>query len=77
MKATVKSITGPHCKTFLLVLLMVGSGMTVGPHLLAVFKQLGIYEDFLAISIHMDDISYFKPDMTAYKPADHRPAEGM
>lgn len=77
MIAIAKSITVRHCNIFFLVLFMLGSGMTVGPHLLAVFKQLGIYEDFLAISIHMDEISYFKPDMTAYKPADHRPVEEM
>ncbi|KAG0301267.1 hypothetical protein BGZ97_002853 [Linnemannia gamsii] len=54
-----------------------GSCISVGPNLLAVFEQLGIYEHFLAISIPMNEISYFKPNMTAYKAADYRPVEGI
>jgi 2-polyprenyl-6-methoxyphenol hydroxylase-like FAD-dependent oxidoreductase len=62
---------------FFLVSFLVGSCISVGPNLLAVFEQLGIYEHFLAISIPMNEISYFKPNMTAYKAADYRPVEGM
>ncbi|KAF9124835.1 hypothetical protein BGW39_007864 [Mortierella sp. 14UC] len=42
-----------------------GSAMTVGPTLLPVFEQLGIYDDFLAISNPLDEIAYFQENLKA------------
>ncbi|KAG0199096.1 hypothetical protein BGX33_011879 [Mortierella sp. NVP41] len=54
-----------------------GSAMAVGPNLLPVFQQLGIYDEFLTISKPMDEIASFKENMKPYRPADHRSCEKL
>ncbi|KAF9124986.1 hypothetical protein BGW39_007752 [Mortierella sp. 14UC] len=54
-----------------------GSAMAVGPNLLPVFEQLGIYDEFLAISKPTNEVAYFTENWEAYKPADQRPIEEL
>ncbi|KAF9905577.1 hypothetical protein EC991_001538 [Linnemannia zychae] len=54
-----------------------GSAMAVGPSLLPVFEQLGIYEEFLTISNPTDELAYYEENLKPLKPADHRPLEEL
>ncbi|KAF9124832.1 hypothetical protein BGW39_007861 [Mortierella sp. 14UC] len=54
-----------------------GSAMSIGPSLLPIFEQLGIYEEFLTISKPILQMSYFRENMRECKPADQRPVEKM
>ncbi|KAF9905027.1 hypothetical protein EC991_002090 [Linnemannia zychae] len=54
-----------------------GSAMSVGPSLLPVFEQLGIYDAFLAISKPLDEISSIRENGEEFKPSDHRPVEEL
>ncbi|KAF9905026.1 hypothetical protein EC991_002089 [Linnemannia zychae] len=54
-----------------------GSAMAVGPSLLPAFEQLGIYDEFIAISKALDEITYFQENVKGCKPADHRPVEEL
>ncbi|KAG0271501.1 hypothetical protein BGZ95_000674 [Linnemannia exigua] len=54
-----------------------GSAMSVGPNVMPIFQQLGIYDEFLTISNPLNDLTYFSEDMKEYKPIDHRPVQGV
>ncbi|KAF9907146.1 hypothetical protein EC991_011286 [Linnemannia zychae] len=52
-----------------------GSAMSVGPTLLPIFQQIGIYDDILAIGKYLNFTESFKENLEPYKPADYRPIE--
>ncbi|KAG0293589.1 hypothetical protein BGZ96_002634 [Linnemannia gamsii] len=52
-----------------------GSAMTVGPALLPIFQQMGIYDDFVTIGKYMTHVEAFKESMQPYRPVDWRPFE--
>ncbi|KAF9151491.1 hypothetical protein BG015_006590 [Linnemannia schmuckeri] len=52
-----------------------GSAMTVGPALLPIFQQLGIYDDLVAIGKYMTHVEAFKESLQPYRPVDWRPFE--
>ncbi|KAF9935142.1 hypothetical protein FBU30_007521 [Linnemannia zychae] len=52
-----------------------GSAMCVGPTLIPIFQQLGIYEEFLTIGKYMTQIDNFKESLETYPPNDHRRIE--
>ncbi|KAF9125075.1 hypothetical protein BGW39_007675 [Mortierella sp. 14UC] len=52
-----------------------GSGMAVGPTLLPVFLQLGIYDEFLTIGKYLAFTPFYKESMESYRPTDHRAIE--
>ncbi|KAF9119455.1 hypothetical protein BGW39_000286 [Mortierella sp. 14UC] len=54
-----------------------GSAMAVGPSLLPVFEQLGIYEEFLTISNPTDELAYYEENLKPLKSADHRSLEEL
>lgn len=49
--------------------------MTVGPVLLAIFQQLGIYEDFLAVGKYMTQIKMHNESLQPLRPTDYTPVE--
>ncbi|KAF9124920.1 hypothetical protein BGW39_007797 [Mortierella sp. 14UC] len=52
-----------------------GSVMTVGPVLMAIFQQLGIYNDILAIGKYMTHIRMHNESLQPLKPTDYTPVE--
>ncbi|KAG0260760.1 hypothetical protein BGZ95_004363 [Linnemannia exigua] len=52
-----------------------GSAMSIGPTLLPIFQQLGIYDDIVAISKYLTHTELFKENSGPYKPQDCRPIE--
>ncbi|KAK3835598.1 MAG: hypothetical protein J3R72DRAFT_451220 [Linnemannia gamsii] len=54
-----------------------GSAMAVGPSLLPVFEQLGIYEEFLTISNPADELAYYEENTMQCQTADHRPLQEL
>ncbi|KAG0293588.1 hypothetical protein BGZ96_002633 [Linnemannia gamsii] len=48
-----------------------GSGMAVGPTLLPVFQQLGIYDDFLPLGKRIRYTPFYKETLESYRPTDH------
>ncbi|KAF9907151.1 hypothetical protein EC991_011291 [Linnemannia zychae] len=54
-----------------------GCAMSVGPNLLPIFRQLGVYEEFIAISKPLEKLSYFNENMKEYNPVDHRPVQAL
>ncbi|KAG0369737.1 hypothetical protein BGX24_002306 [Mortierella sp. AD032] len=54
-----------------------GSALSIGPNVLPVFEQLGIYDEFLNISKPIPQLSYFKEHLKACKPSDQRPVEKL
>ncbi|KAF9132331.1 hypothetical protein BGW39_000352 [Mortierella sp. 14UC] len=52
-----------------------GSAMAVGPTLLAIFQQMGIYDEFLTIGKYMTDSFGYSESLKAMSPHDHRPFE--
>ncbi|KAG0368292.1 hypothetical protein BGX24_002881 [Mortierella sp. AD032] len=52
-----------------------GSAMSIGPTLLPIFQQLGIYDDIVAISKYMTHTETFKENLEPFKPQDYRPIE--
>ncbi|KAG0272014.1 hypothetical protein BGZ95_000120 [Linnemannia exigua] len=52
-----------------------GSVMTVGPVLMAIFQQLGIYDDILAIGKYMTHIRMHNESLKPLKPTDYTPVE--
>ncbi|KAF8941663.1 hypothetical protein BGZ47_007297, partial [Haplosporangium gracile] len=52
-----------------------GSAMTVGPVLLAIFQQLGIYDDLLAVGKYMTHIRMHNESLQPLKPTDYTPVE--
>lgn len=54
-----------------------GSAMTVGPALLPIFQQLGIYDDLVDIGKYMTHVEAFKESLQPYRPVDWRPFEEL
>ncbi|KAF9097750.1 hypothetical protein BGX23_008011 [Mortierella sp. AD031] len=52
-----------------------GSAMTVGPVLLAIFHQLGIFEELLVIGKYMTHIRMHNESLQPYQPTDYTPVE--
>ncbi|KAF9124985.1 hypothetical protein BGW39_007751 [Mortierella sp. 14UC] len=52
-----------------------GSAMSVGPTLLPIFQQLGIYDEFLTIGKYGTHTETYRETLEPYKPTDHRPVE--
>ncbi|KAK3835621.1 MAG: hypothetical protein J3R72DRAFT_212364 [Linnemannia gamsii] len=52
-----------------------GSVMTVGPVLMAIFQQLGIYDDILAIGKYMTHIRMHNESLQPLKPTDYTSVE--
>ncbi|KAG9071542.1 hypothetical protein KI688_005754 [Linnemannia hyalina] len=52
-----------------------GSAMTVGPVLLAIFQQLGIYDELRAVGKYMTHIKMHNESLQALKPTDYTPVE--
>ncbi|KAF9117953.1 hypothetical protein BGW39_001632 [Mortierella sp. 14UC] len=52
-----------------------GSAMSIGPTLLPIFQQMGIYDDILAIGKYMTHTETFKETLEPYRPQDYRPIE--
>ncbi|KAF9907147.1 hypothetical protein EC991_011287 [Linnemannia zychae] len=52
-----------------------GSAMSVGPTLLPIFQQLGIYDEFLTIGKYGTHTETYRESLEPYKPTDHRPVE--
>ncbi|KAG0279072.1 hypothetical protein BGZ95_002378 [Linnemannia exigua] len=48
-----------------------GSALSVGPLLLPILQQLGVYEEFLSISKYMTQIVMFNESLKPYKPTDY------
>ncbi|KAF9097002.1 hypothetical protein BGX23_010045 [Mortierella sp. AD031] len=54
-----------------------GSAMSIGPELLPVFRQLGIYDDFVAVSKPLLKLECFKGSLEPYRPFDYSLSEEM
>ncbi|KAF9117952.1 hypothetical protein BGW39_001631, partial [Mortierella sp. 14UC] len=52
-----------------------GSAMSIGPTLLPIFQQIGIYDDILAIGKYMTHTELYKETLEPYNPSDYRPIE--
>ncbi|KAG0368291.1 hypothetical protein BGX24_002880 [Mortierella sp. AD032] len=52
-----------------------GSAMSIGPTLLPIFQQIGVYDDILAIGKYMTHTETFKETLEPYKPQDYRAIE--
>ncbi|KAG0365590.1 hypothetical protein BGX24_004050, partial [Mortierella sp. AD032] len=52
-----------------------GSAMSVGPTLLPIFQQLGIYDEFLTIGKYGTHSDTYNGSLKPYKRSDHRPIE--
>ncbi|KAG0079461.1 hypothetical protein BGZ90_002552 [Linnemannia elongata] len=52
-----------------------GSAMSIGPTLLPIFQQMGIYDDILAAGKYMTHTVAYKENQENYRPADYRPVE--
>ncbi|KAG9071628.1 hypothetical protein KI688_005841 [Linnemannia hyalina] len=48
-----------------------GSGMAVGPTLLPVFQQLGIYDAFIPLGKRIVLTPFYKESLESYRPTDH------
>ncbi|KAF9152598.1 hypothetical protein BG015_005025 [Linnemannia schmuckeri] len=51
------------------------SGMSIGPTLLPIFQQMGIYDDIIAAGKYMTHIYSHKESLEPYRPQDYRPIE--
>ena len=51
--------------------------MSIGPTLLPIFEQLGIYDDFLAIGKYLTHLVGYKETLVPLKPLDMRPVEEL
>ncbi|KAF9931280.1 hypothetical protein FBU30_010509 [Linnemannia zychae] len=49
-----------------------GSAMSVGPTLLPIFQQLGIYDELLTVGKYMTHASNYSESLEPYRPYDHR-----
>lgn len=45
--------------------------MAVGPTLLPIFQQLGIYDDFLPLGKRIRYTPFYKESLESYRPTDH------
>ncbi|KAF9537785.1 hypothetical protein EC957_007672 [Mortierella hygrophila] len=52
-----------------------GSAMSIGPTLLPIFEQLGIYDEFLTIGKYLTHLVGYKEALVPLKPLDLRPVE--
>ncbi|KAK3830313.1 MAG: hypothetical protein J3R72DRAFT_456226 [Linnemannia gamsii] len=52
-----------------------GSAISVGPTLLPIFQQIGIYDDILAIGKYMSFTESYKESLEPYRPTDYRPID--
>ncbi|KAF9151856.1 hypothetical protein BG015_006128 [Linnemannia schmuckeri] len=52
-----------------------GSAMSIGPTLLPIFEQLGIYDEFLTIGKYLTGMVGYKETLVPLKPLDLRPVE--
>ncbi|KAF9136765.1 hypothetical protein BG015_003027 [Linnemannia schmuckeri] len=52
-----------------------GSVMSIGPTLLPIFQQMGIYDDILAAGKYITHTETYKENLEKYRSADHRPIE--
>ncbi|KAG0282104.1 hypothetical protein BGZ96_000834, partial [Linnemannia gamsii] len=52
-----------------------GAGMSVGPSLLPLFEQLGIYDEFLAIGKYGTHTFNYNESLESYPPIDYSPVE--
>ncbi|KAF9536553.1 hypothetical protein EC957_010483 [Mortierella hygrophila] len=52
-----------------------GSGMAVGPTLLPIFQQLGIYDEFLPLGKRIVYTPFYKESLESYRPTDHTAIE--
>ncbi|KAF9921574.1 hypothetical protein FBU30_008366 [Linnemannia zychae] len=52
-----------------------GSAMTIGPVLMAIFQQLGIYNDLLVIGKYMTHIKMHNGSLQPFDPTDYTPVE--
>ncbi|KAF9089234.1 hypothetical protein BGX29_012161 [Mortierella sp. GBA35] len=52
-----------------------GSAMSIGPLLLPVFQQLGIYDEFLSIEKYITHTAAYREPLVPYKRNDTRPIE--
>ncbi|KAG0062130.1 hypothetical protein BGZ89_010909 [Linnemannia elongata] len=52
-----------------------GSAMSIGPTLLPIFQQMGIYDDILAAGKYMTHTVAYQENQENYRPADYRPVE--
>ncbi|KAF9122803.1 hypothetical protein BGW39_009484 [Mortierella sp. 14UC] len=48
-----------------------GSALSVGPLVLTVLQQLGVYDEFLSISKYMTQIAMYNESLKPYKPTDY------
>ncbi|KAK3816928.1 MAG: hypothetical protein JOS17DRAFT_806118 [Linnemannia elongata] len=52
-----------------------GSALAIGPTLLPVFEQLGIYDEFVSIGKYLTHAGAFKETLKPYRASDYRPVE--
>ncbi|KAG0308293.1 hypothetical protein BGZ97_000101 [Linnemannia gamsii] len=52
-----------------------GSAMSVGPTLLPIFQQLGIYDEILSIGKYITHTETHQESLVPYRPTDYRPIE--
>ncbi|KAG9071576.1 hypothetical protein KI688_005788 [Linnemannia hyalina] len=52
-----------------------GSVMSIGPTLLPIFQQMGIYDDILAAGKYITHTETYKENLERYRAADYRPIE--
>lgn len=61
--------------TLLLIASLLGSALAIGPTLLPVFEQLGIYDEFVSIGKYLTHAGAFKETLKPYRASDYRPVE--
>ncbi|KAG0362972.1 hypothetical protein BGX24_005019 [Mortierella sp. AD032] len=52
-----------------------GSALAVGPVLLPIFEQLGIYDEFVSIAKYSTQLNAFSESLEPYRPHDYKPIE--
>ncbi|KAG0295212.1 hypothetical protein BGZ96_012314 [Linnemannia gamsii] len=52
-----------------------GSAMSIGPTLLPIFEQLGVYDEFLSIGKYFTGMTGYKENLVPLKPLDLKPVE--
>lgn len=51
--------------------------MSIGPTLLPIFQQLGIYDDIVATSKYMTHVETYNENLESLQRADYRPIEEL
>ncbi|KAF9537678.1 hypothetical protein EC957_007813 [Mortierella hygrophila] len=54
---------------------LLGSAMSIGPTLLPIFQQLGIYDDIVATSKYMTHVETYNENLESLQRSDYRPIE--